>query len=96
MVRQLKEVKLYEYSLVTFPMNTEAMVMAAKHFGQLNTKQEFTQAIRAKAQELGISMQSLIEEALLNEAANDGKNDPAKSQSHIVAEIERVARLLTT
>lgn len=29
-VRRLKELKLYEYSVVTFPMNTSAMVTAAK------------------------------------------------------------------
>lgn len=29
-VRRLKELKLYEYSIVTFPMNTEAMITAAK------------------------------------------------------------------
>lgn len=31
-VRHLKEVKLMEFSFVTFPMNTEAMVTDAKHF----------------------------------------------------------------
>jgi HK97 family phage prohead protease len=30
MVRRLKELKLFEYSIVTFPMNTEAMVTGAK------------------------------------------------------------------
>lgn len=30
MIRRLKELKLYEYSIVTFPMNTEAMITAAK------------------------------------------------------------------
>ena len=32
--RKLKELKLYEYSLVTFPMNTMAMATAAKQFNQ--------------------------------------------------------------
>jgi hypothetical protein len=96
-VRQLKEIKLYEYSIVTFPMNTEAMVMAAKHFGTANTKEEFTQAVRAKAQELGISMQQLIEDALRFGAAPDDITDPAeKSQSDVIAEIERIARFMTT
>lgn len=39
-IRHLKEVKLYEYSFVTFPMNTEAMVTAAKQWfaaGSLDT-----------------------------------------------------------
>lgn len=30
MVRHLKELKLFEYSIVTFPMNTEAMITSAK------------------------------------------------------------------
>lgn len=30
MIRHLKELKLFEYSLVTFPMNTEAMITDAK------------------------------------------------------------------
>ena len=29
-IRRLKELKLWEYSFVTFPMNTEALVTAAK------------------------------------------------------------------
>jgi len=97
LIRQLKEIKLYEYSIVTFPMNTEAMVMAAKHFGESSTKEEFTQAVRAKAQELGISMQQLIEDALRFGAAPDDITDPdAKSQSDVIAEIERIARFMTT
>lgn len=97
LIRQLKEIKLYEYSIVTFPMNTEAMVMAAKHFCTANTKEEFTQAVRAKAQELGISMQQLIEDALRFGAAPDDITDPdAKSQSDVIAEIERIARFMAT
>lgn len=30
MIRHLKELKLFEYSIVTFPMNTEAMITSAK------------------------------------------------------------------
>lgn len=30
MVRHLKELKLFEYSIVTFPMNTEAMITSSK------------------------------------------------------------------
>lgn len=33
LVLELKELKMYEYSLVTFPMNTEALVTGAKSYG---------------------------------------------------------------
>lgn len=36
MVRHLKELKLFEYSVVTFPMNTEAMITSAKGLGELD------------------------------------------------------------
>jgi uncharacterized protein len=36
MVRHLKELKLFEYSIVTFPMNTEAMITSAKGLGDLD------------------------------------------------------------
>jgi hypothetical protein len=94
-VRQLKEIKLFEYSLVTFPMNTDAMIMAAKNFGDAMTVEEFTLAVREKAKQLGISMQQLIEGALRTEAAPDDGIDPAKSQSAVITEIERIARFLT-
>jgi len=94
-VRQLKEIKLFEYSLVTFPMNTDAMIMAAKNFGDAMTVEEFTLAVREKAKQLGISMQQLIEGALRVEAAPDDGIDPAKSQSAVITEIERIARFLT-
>lgn len=35
-IRRLKELKLWEYSLVTFPMNTSAMLTAAKSMGALD------------------------------------------------------------
>ena len=34
-VLRLKELKLFEYSLVTYPMNTEAMVLGAKNYEML-------------------------------------------------------------
>lgn len=36
MIRKLKELKLFEYSIVTFPMNTEAMITSAKGLGELD------------------------------------------------------------
>lgn len=75
-IRRIKEVKLWEYSLVTFPMNTEAMVTAAKSIGQFDK----AQFILAQLKNLGISLKDL-ELALQKEAA-ESDLDPTKiSQS---------------
>ncbi len=71
-VRHLKELKLWEYSIVTFPMNTQAMVTAAKSMGAVD-KAEFLLS-QLKAQ--GISMNDL-EMALRKEAA-DQDFEPTK------------------
>jgi HK97 family phage prohead protease len=39
MVRHLKELKLFEYSIVTFPMNTEAMITSAKSLAGVDRAQ---------------------------------------------------------
>lgn len=75
-VRRLKELKLWEYSLVTFPMNTAAMVTAAKSFGENERVHYLIQQLKAE----GISLSDL-ELALRKEAA-DKDYDPSKfSQS---------------
>ncbi len=75
-IRILKELKLFEYSMVTFPMNTEAMVEAAKswHSGGNDNIQEamdfFINALVSK----GFSKQT-INRALLGAAAKSGHPD---------------------
>lgn len=75
-IRHLKELKLWEYSFVTFPMNIEAMVTTAKSLGALDKARFLISMLKAE----GISSADL-EMALRKEAAEtDG--DPAKiSQS---------------
>ena len=63
-IRRLKELKLWEYSFVTFPMNTEAMVTAAKSMGAID-KVNF---LISQLNELGVSKEDL-ELALRKEAA---------------------------
>lgn len=71
-IRNLVELKLYEYSLVTFPMNTEAMVTAAKSVGVFDKLQFLIKQLETE----GISKRDL-EIALHDEAAK--KNyDPTK------------------
>lgn len=76
-VRRLKELKLFEYSLVTFPMNTEAMVNGVKQFREDMTKTEFLNLVRNRAKELGIKMSDITEMALQWEAAEE-KDEPRK------------------
>ncbi len=75
-VRILKELKLYEYSLVGFPMNVEAMITDAKSLGTLDK----TQFILKTLFEQGITVKD-VELALRKEAAA-ADYDPVKvSQS---------------
>lgn len=61
---RLKELKLFEYSFVTFPMNTEAMVLAAKSIGAVDKARFLIEQLKQQ----GISINDL-EMALQSEAA---------------------------
>jgi phage head maturation protease len=71
MVRHLKELKLFEYSIVTFPMNTEAMITAAKSLGGLDKARMMIQELEKQ----GIKRDELVQ-ALQFEAAES--EDPQK------------------
>lgn len=71
MIRHLKELKLFEYSIVTFPMNTEAMVTTAKSLGDLDRARFFIEELEKQ----GIKRDHLSQ-ALRQEAAAPG--DPQK------------------
>lgn len=78
MVRHIKEVKLFEYSLVTFPMNTEAMITNVKSntdFGRIEALKDHFIKLRQQ----GFS-DFEIERALHGEAAQD-EMDPSIAQS---------------
>jgi HK97 family phage prohead protease len=64
-IRRLKELKLWEYSLVTFPMNTQAMVTAAKNIGEADKAAFLISQLKAQ----GVSIHDL-ELALRKEAAD--------------------------
>jgi HK97 family phage prohead protease len=69
--RKLKEIQLFEYSLVTFPMNDQAMATAAKEFDLLmqeknHTEQELVEKFLAKMRENGfndLAIKSALESA---------------------------------
>jgi HK97 family phage prohead protease len=78
MIRRIKEVKLFEYSLVTFPMNTEAMITNVKSssdFGRISALKEHFNLLKQQ----GFSDYE-IKRALLDEAAQD-EIDPSLAQS---------------
>ena len=64
MVRHLKELKLFEYSIVTFPMNTEAMITSAKGLVGIDRAQFLIKELEKQ----GINRDE-IEKALRSEAA---------------------------
>jgi HK97 family phage prohead protease len=92
-VRRLKELKLYEYSMVTFPMNTSAMVTAAKAWADQTTKDEFMRVVLQKSKELGISPSDVVA-ALEKQAAADTVTEP-KSLLHSLGRLEQTILNLT-
>jgi HK97 family phage prohead protease len=70
-ITRLTELKLWEHSLVTFPMNTEALVTAAKGIGEVDKIQFLIQHLKNE----GVSLKDL-EIALRKEAAHVDE-DPA-------------------
>lgn len=75
-IRRLKEVKLFEYSLVTFPMNAEAMLTAAKSLTGLDRAFHFIKQLESN----GVTRGEL-EEALRKGAAD--VEDPQKALQSI-------------
>lgn len=75
-VRRLKELKMFEYSMVTFPMNTSAMLTAAKSLGQVDKINFLIQQLKAQ----DISLKDL-EAALRNEAAQVDEDPSLIAQS---------------
>lgn len=75
-IRMLKELKLFEYSFVTFPMNTQAMVTAAKSIGAIDKARFIIE--QCKAQDISLKD---LEIALLQEAAHVDLDPTKLSQS---------------
>lgn len=89
-VRRLKELKLYEYSVVTFPMNTSAMVTAAKSWREDMGKKEFIEAILDSSKSRGMNTYELIEALQSYGAAVP--NDP----SELGQSLDRLLKSLKT
>lgn len=80
MVRRLKELKLFEYSIVTFPMNALAMITAMKsNFKSMQSIDSLKNLIEELKQN-GITHSDLLMALHDNEAA-EKKDDPSVAQS---------------
>lgn len=82
-VLELKEIKMYEYSLVTFPMNTEALITEAKSLGCVDKVQFLLKHIFSEE----ISLRDL--EIALKERAAEVDYDPARVSQSIDSLIQK-------
>lgn len=71
-VRNLTELKLYEYSLVTFPMNTQAMLTSAKSFNAIDKINFLLEHMKNE----GISIKDL--DLALRKEADKFNHEPTK------------------
>jgi len=79
-VRRLKELKLVEYSFVTFPMNTAAMVTGAKDVHAIDSATDLVKQLRLK----GLSAKEIedaLHSAIVTEFGAAVENDPHTMQS---------------
>jgi HK97 family phage prohead protease len=75
-IRRLKELKLFEYSMVTFPMNPEAMITNAKGLVGVDKAKFFIEQLTQQ----GVSQDDLVK-ALGNQPPPELKVDPNLIQS---------------
>jgi HK97 family phage prohead protease len=76
-IRRLKELRLFEYSFVTFPMNVEAMVTAAKSLGDIDKAKFLLKELESQ----GIPLKDLEMAFRLKDETADPQVDPAIGQS---------------
>lgn len=75
-VRKLKEIKLYEGSIVTFPMNENALITSVKG---LDTKGDFNEELAAEqlqdaGRQMFCALQNALSSVLWSELSSDEKN----------------------
>lgn len=79
MIRRLKELKLLEYSQVTFPMNTAAMMTAAKSFAQCMDMKSAVEAFMDEMGRRGYTVEEVIKQL-------QGKSEPPDTHSKEILE----------
>jgi hypothetical protein len=92
-IRNLKELKLFEYSFVTFPMNTEANVTGAKNFDYaVINDAEYAKSI-AKLLELGKTKKEIL---LALEKAAAHSNNPSEQEAQLMLKnLERARQIFS-
>lgn len=92
-IRRLKELKLFEYSLVTFPMNTQAMATSAKSWiqGGESGLGEHVDWFFKHMESIGFGHKD-VKEALQHFEAAKNSNDP----DPLVQSIDRVLAVLNS
>jgi HK97 family phage prohead protease len=80
MIRRLKEMKLWEYSFVVFPMNTQAAVTSAKFWSDTVNNEAFLDFVKEESKTRGIDPK-VFADALQGGAAAGESEDPAFCQS---------------
>jgi len=86
MIRHLKELKLFEYSIVTFPMNTEAMITSAKSLAGVDR----ARYLITELSKSGVSRDE-IEQALHFEAAK-----PPEDPNQMIQSLDKLLKDLRT
>jgi HK97 family phage prohead protease len=94
-IRRLKELKLWEYSLVTFPMNTEAAVTAAKHWASGPSIEENLERFVAAMKGSGYDESQIL--SALGSRAATRKNEPDKKTVHsVLQQLEKLNNMIAT
>lgn len=93
-VRRLKELKLWEYSLVTFPMNTEAMVTAAKNWMEGASLDDSLEHWIAAAKENGYSDSQIL--SALGSRAAKSSADPGFDAHSVMQQLCELEKLIAT
>lgn len=85
-IRKLKELKLLEYSMVTFPMNTEAMVTACKSF---DPGLDRAQLVLQQLQQNGITRDELVQALGVQAAKSSDPQKVLQSMDAIIASMRK-------
>lgn len=88
-VRHLKELKLYEYSIVTFPMNTQAMITAAKSWADGLEREALIAGLHERAKSLGLTPE-VVMEALRKFGAAEHGVVPPESDPQLLQSADRI------
>ncbi len=82
-IRHLKELKMFEYSIVTFPMNTEAAISSAKSLGNVDKIEFYIKELESQ----GIERDEILR-ALEQKAAPSDDSKTIQSIDELIAKMK--------